>query len=261
MIRHFFVRTMAALALTALATSAAPAAEEKAAARCYELRTYHAAPGKLDALHARFRDHTMALFVKHGMTNVGYWVPKDNTANELIYLLSYPDKAARDKSWKDFQNDPDWKSAQAASETGGPLVQKVDSRFLTPTDFSPEPKGTAEGAPHVFELRTYTATPGNLPLLLSRFRDHTLELFKKHGMTNFVYFTPSAGEPGADNTLIYLLQHASAEAGAASFEAFRADSEWIKAKEASEKAGGGSLTIPDGVKSEFLIPTDYSPVK
>ncbi|BCU78544.1 hypothetical protein llg_32590 [Luteolibacter sp. LG18] len=254
---------MAALAIGVLTNSLASAEEPaKTAPPLYELRTYHAEPGKLDALNARFREHTVALFTKHGMTNVGYWVPKDNPDNLLIYLLSFPDRTARDKAWKEFGADPEWKAAQEASEVNGKLVGKIESRFLTPTDFSPEPKGTTKGTPHVFELRTYTATPGNLPLLLKRFRDHTRDLFVRHGMTNFLYTTPAAGEPGADNTLVYLLQHASAEAQEKSFTAFRADPEWVQVKAESEKAGGGSLTVvPDGVKSVLLIPTDYSPVK
>ncbi|MEM7602982.1 MAG: NIPSNAP family protein, partial [Verrucomicrobiota bacterium] len=73
---------------------------------CYELRTYHANEGKLDALHARFRDHTVSLFEKHGMTNLIYWTPVENNDNLLIYLLAYPDRATRDASWKAFREDP-----------------------------------------------------------------------------------------------------------------------------------------------------------
>ncbi|MGC4015874.1 MAG: NIPSNAP family protein [Luteolibacter sp.] len=259
MLRSFLLRSIALLAFTAAASAEEPA---KPASRLYELRTYHAEPGKLNALNARFREHTTALFTKHGMTNVGYWVPKDNADNLLIYLLSFPDREARDKAWKEFGADPEWKTVQATSEAKGKIVGKIESRFLTATDFSPEPKGAAEGTPHLFELRTYTATPNNLPLLLSRFREHTLKLFERHGMTNFLYTTPVAGDPGADNTLVYLLQHASAEAQVKSWADFRADPEWVKIKADSDKAGGGSLTVlPDGVKSVLLVPTDYSPVK
>lgn len=251
-----------AMALLTVASTAAAKEPVQPAPPLYELRTYHAEPGKLDALNARFRDHTTALFTKHGMTNVGYWTPKDNPDNLLIYLISFPDKAAHDKAWKDFGADPEWKAVQTASEVNGKLVGKIESRFLTPTDFSPQPKGTAEGAPHLFELRTYSATPNNLPLLLKRFREHTMDLFKRHGITNFLYTTPATGDPGADNTLVYLIQHASAEAQVKSWTDFRADPEWVKVKADSEKEGGGSLTVlPDGVKSVLLVPTDYSPVK
>lgn len=229
--------------------------------RIFEMRTYYAAPGKLDALNSRFRDHTVGLFTKHGMTNIGYWTPIENTENKLIYVLAYPDKAARDASWKEFGADPDWQSAQKASEENGKLVAKVEQVFMNATDFSPEIKAGKGAADRVFELRTYTTTPGTLPLLHSRFRDHTIELFKKHGMTNLFYWKLVPEQKGADNTLVYLLAHPSVEAAATSFAAFRADPEWIAAKQASEEKGGGSLTVPDGVKSVFLKATDYSPTK
>ncbi|SRR5258706_1535426 len=107
--------------------------------RFFEMRTYTAAPGKLEALHARFRDHTNKLFVKHGMELIGYWTPTDGekVSNTLVYILAYPSKEAREKSWKDFQDDAEWKKAKDASEVNGKLVDKVESVFLKPTDYSP----------------------------------------------------------------------------------------------------------------------------
>jgi hypothetical protein len=107
--------------------------------RVFEMRTYYAHPGKMTALHARFREHTNKLFVKHGMTLIGYWSPIDKKEAEekLIYILAYPSKAAADKSWVDFRADPEWKAAQTASEKDGPLVAKVVSVFMNPTDYSP----------------------------------------------------------------------------------------------------------------------------
>jgi hypothetical protein len=107
--------------------------------RVYELRTYHIAPGKADAIHARFRDHTLKLFEKHGMKVEGFWKPLDPKAAEetLVYLLSFPSKDAADKAWKDFGGDPEWKQVKDESEKDGPLVMKVDSVFLTPTDYAP----------------------------------------------------------------------------------------------------------------------------
>jgi hypothetical protein len=123
------------------------AADEKPAAaapaggktRFFEMRTYTTNPGKLDALNARFRDHTNRLFQKHGIEMVGYWVPTDpeRSKDTLVYILAYPDKEARDKAWKEFQDDPDWKKAKADSEKDGVLVKKVDQVFMTPTDYSP----------------------------------------------------------------------------------------------------------------------------
>ncbi len=257
-------KTFAAGVLAAgLSLLPSASAEEKPRdTRLYELRTYHAAPGKLDALLTRFRDHTCALFAKHGMTHVGYWVPVDNKDNLLIYLLAYPDRAARDASWKGFLADEDWRKARDASETDGKLVEKIDELFLTSTDFSPGfPSGAPGAGERLFELRTYATTPGKLPALHNRFREHTLGLFARHGIANAGYYQPVAGQPAADDTLIYFLVHRDADAAGKSFTAFRADPEWIAAKKASEDAEGGSLTVPDGVKSLFLKPVDFSPVK
>ncbi|MFM9016388.1 MAG: NIPSNAP family protein [Verrucomicrobiota bacterium] len=256
------------LRLLSFLTLGLVAAQASAAdTRLFEMRVYFANEGKLDALHARFRDHTMKLFEKHGMTNLGYFVPAGaNPERKLVYFLAYPDKAARDASWKGFMNDPAWKKAFADSHTHGVIVARVENAFLTATNYSAlaEAKNYGVGA---FELRTYTTEAGRLPNLNTRFRDHTLKLFEKHGMTNVTYWNLAADQKGAksklvaDNTLIYLLTHKSEDAAKASFGAFRADPAWIAAKEASEKKAGGSLTIKDGVKSEFLVPTDYSPVK
>ena len=229
--------------------------------RCYELRVYYANDGKLDALNARFREHTCKLFEKHGMTNVGYWMPLENSERKLYYILSYPNREARDKSWAAFVADPAWKAAAAESEKDGKLVAKAESSFLGATDYSPAIKSEVPKEPRIFELRTYTCTPGNLPRLHQRFRDHTIGLFSKHGMSHVGYWTLDAGQPGADDTLIYLLAHKSKAASEESFKSFRADPVWVAAKAASEKAAGGSLTVPDGVKSVLLAPTDYSPMK
>ena len=228
--------------------------------RVYEMRTYHAAPGKLDALNARFREHTTKLFEKHGISNVGYWVPVENPDNLLVYVVSYPSRDAGKQSWKDFLADADWQTAQKESEKDGRLVTKVDSVFMSATDFSPAIKAYT-GAERLFELRTYTTPPGKLPDLHARFRDHTLALFEKHGMTNLTYWQPIPDQPNADVTLIYLLAHKDADAAKASWAAFRADPDWVAAKDASEQKAGGSLTTPDGVKSVMLKPTDYSPIR
>jgi NIPSNAP len=231
--------------------------------RVFEMRTYYAAPGKLDALNARFRDHTVKLFTKHGITNIGYWMPIENPESKLVYVLAYPNREARDTAWKAFGADPGWQTARKASEEDGKLVAKVEQLFLAATDFSPEVKVAAGGGERVFELRTYTTTPGNLPALHTRFREHTIGLFAKHGMTNLWYWKllPGKMEPDPENTLIYFLAHASVDAAKASFGAFRTDEKWVAVKKASEDKAGGSLTVPDGVKSVFMKATDYSPMR
>src|SRR5262249_26279563 len=91
--------------------------DKKVETRFFEMRTYYAAPGKMEALHARFRDHTCKLFEKHGMTIIGFWSPADSAEADktMVYILAYPSKEAREKSWKAFQDDPDWKAAKEAS--------------------------------------------------------------------------------------------------------------------------------------------------
>ena len=116
-----------------------PKTDKKTDARVFELRIYHANPSKMEALHARFRDHTNKLFEKHGMTIIAFWSPTDpkEAESKLIYVLAFPSKEAADKSWKAFQEDPDWIKAKAESEKDGVLVQKVDRVFMKATDYSP----------------------------------------------------------------------------------------------------------------------------
>src|SRR6186997_1282851 len=114
------------LAATVIAAASTLNAAEPVPPRCYELRVYYAAEGKLDALNARFRDHTCALFTKHGMTNVGYWMPMENPERKLYYIISFPDRKAREASFKAFGDDPEWKKTVAESEKDGKLVTKVE---------------------------------------------------------------------------------------------------------------------------------------
>jgi hypothetical protein len=250
------------LASAMLLIAAAGQTADKAPAenRFFEMRTYHAAPGKLDEVNARFRDHTVALFAKHDITNIGYWIPSPNPDYVLVYLLAYPSREARDKSWKEFGADPDWQAAQKASEANGRIVLKADSVYLTATDYSPLVQPVKAGEPRVFELRTYHAAPGKMDALNARFRDHTVGVFNKLGMTQFGYWQPVQPKDGAGETLIYILAHKNQEAAAASWKAFQADPDWITARAASE-ANGPLTTRTNGVKSVFMIPTDYSPTK
>lgn len=114
-------------------------ARADAAERVFELRTYTSPDGKLPALEARFRDHTMEFFEKHGMTNVGYWTPLEGATSEntIVYLLAHPSREAAQQSWAKFRDDPGWREVARASETDGRIVSRVESVFLRPTDFSP----------------------------------------------------------------------------------------------------------------------------
>ncbi len=114
--------------------------EAQASGKVFELRTYTSPPGKLDDLHTRFRDHTTKLFEKHGMTNIGYWVPQDAPRNDntLIYIVSHESREAAARNWKAFISDPEWQKVRTASEVNGPIVQKggVESVFMTAVDYS-----------------------------------------------------------------------------------------------------------------------------
>ena len=131
-----------AAALCAAAVAGSGGMSVAADSRVFEMRTYHAAEGRAKQMHARFRQHTSALFRKHGMTIVGYWVQLDEKTgvtneNLLVYVLAYPDMQARHAAWEAFRNDPEWQRVKAESEKNGPIVAKVDSVFLKATDYSP----------------------------------------------------------------------------------------------------------------------------
>jgi hypothetical protein len=257
------MRRLLALAALAILADAARADDPPKAERVYELRTYHAHPGKLDALNARFRDHTGALFRKHGMTPVGYWLPTDDdqgAGSTLVYLLAFPTREAAEASWAEFRADEEWKAVKAASEADGPLVEKVESVFLEPTDYSPDPAEAGEnsGEPRTYELRTYVASPGKLDALNARFRDHTVRIFKNHDMTSFGYWTPIDEDRGRETTLVYLLAFPSRDAAKASWKAFGEDPEWQRVYRESQPDG---VPLAAQVTSVFLEPTDYSPAK
>jgi hypothetical protein len=104
----------------------------------YELRTYEAAPGKIAALQARFRDHTTGLFERHGMQIIGFWTyAHGGWSDQLIYLLAFEDVADRDAKFAAFEADPEWQKARAASEADGTLTRRIRSDLLRPTDYSP----------------------------------------------------------------------------------------------------------------------------
>jgi NIPSNAP len=225
---------------------------------CYELRVYTCNKGKLNDLLRRFRNHTTKIFEKHGMTNVGYWTPLDNTDDKLYYVLSYPNRAAREASWAAFSADTTWQRVWRESEAKGDIVSKIESIFLKTTDFSPNNfKNSLNSG--IWELRIYHTTPNNLGNLLDRFRGFTVNRFAEYGMTNKIYWTPTDADQGRDNMLYYFLTHPSPEAQKVAFDKFRADKEWIATRNASEIKGGGSLTTK--VESILMFPVDFSTLK
>jgi hypothetical protein len=194
------------------------------------------------------------------MTNVIYWTPVDQP-NTLVYLLAHKSVEARDASFQAFRDDPEWQKVYAESRKEGPLVEKVESIMLTPTDYSPAQSPAELMKDHpgmLYELRTYTTNEGKLPNLNARFRDHTMKLFEKHGITNVLYTTPLSDEL-KDNTLVYVIAHKNMEEATKSWAAFVNDPEWKKVAEESQK--DGPILIRGGVKQLYLNPTDFSPIK
>jgi hypothetical protein len=231
--------------------------------RLFELRTIQASPGKLDALHARLRDHQIPLLEQHGIFTQGVFVPAGENPDQRVYLLTAAEGlGAMVDGWAGFREDPKWLEVLAEADKDGKLVAHEDHERLRSTHWSPVFTPEKSAQPRVFELRTYTCPdPGKHAALMRRFHNHTMKLFEKHGMENIVYWTPDE-RPESQQRLVYLLAHKSQDAAKESFTAFRKDPDWLAAKEASEKAAGGSLTNPDqGVVSEFLTAAEYSPLR
>lgn len=125
-------------AMTAI--TALPLDAQTASTPVFELRVYHCNEGKLPELLARFRNHTVAIFTRHGITSIAYWTPTDDGPlkdRTLFYMLKYPSREEATTRWKAFQTDPEWIKVRTESELNGKLVDHVDSTFLALTDFSP----------------------------------------------------------------------------------------------------------------------------
>ena len=107
--------------------------------RVFELRTYTAHEGKISNVVGRFRDNTMRIFAKNGITSVGYFTPEDApmSGNTLVYILAHPSREAAKKNWDAFRNDPEWQKVKAETEANGPIVEKIVSVYLDATNFSP----------------------------------------------------------------------------------------------------------------------------
>jgi hypothetical protein len=230
------------------------------AAATHEWHTIAAAPGQLDAVHAHLRDRVLPALDSHGLRAVAVLTPTGDNPDRLVHLIvALTPEAAAAAGDDRLATVPEWQAVVAGSP---PLATPRSVQRLRTTRWSPQPAAAPDAAARVFELRTYSSPDAaKRTALLARFEHHTLALFAKHGMTNVIYWTPAAG-PDADTKLVYLLAHASPAAAKASFDAFRKDPDWTAAKTASETAAGGSLTVKEkGVVSEFLAPTDYSPLR
>lgn len=250
-----WILTLAAIAAGAFGLQA----DDKEKKRMFELRIYTAKEGKLPKIVELFEKTGTVLYAKYDIKAHGFFTSMDPKQPKFVALISHVDKKSRDENIAKVRGDETFKTAFAALNADGPIIEKAEEFFLTETDYTVAP--TKADGERVFELRDYVTTPGNLKHLDARFRDHTRKLFEKYGMTNLWYFHQTAESKNAENSLIYFLAHKSKEAHDASFDKFRTDPAWIAARDASEKLGGGSLTAKDGVRSLMLQATSFSPLK
>jgi hypothetical protein len=220
----------------------------------FEMRTYTVHEGKMPDLIQRFQNHTRALFTKHGIENVAYFLSEEQPEKQLTFILGYPSAAERDVRWGNFANDPEWKAVATASEANGKIVQKVDQVFMEwakglNAAKAPRPSG-------IFQLRTYHLLPGRLDAIQTRFRDHTQALFEKQGLSNYPYWV-TVEKDGAQPKLVYFIGHQSKEEFNAAFGRFVADPEWLKVRDASEVSG----KIVEKIDSHFYTALPFSPMK
>lgn len=263
--RRFVIVVAAMFALPLSAPVQLQAQEDGSEGKLYELRIYTTNPGKLPDLHARFRDHTMGLFEKHGMENIIYWtvseganVDGEDKDNLLVYIIAHKNDEARLASWQAFRDDPEWQKVAAASEVNGKILAKPPrSVLMKETDFSPpdESVNSDTDTPRLWELRQYKDGAERVPHTVDRFAIGEKDLFTKHGMETVKFWT------AADNSeFIYLLAHKDKESADASWKGFFADfrpfMEKYRAEHPNLPGGRGN-----GFEIRFLVPTDYSPRK
>jgi hypothetical protein len=225
----------------------------------YELRIYHCEDGKLKDLEQRFKNHTMALFEKHGMKNIGYWTPTKEGNKSLYYIVAHKDKAAMDKSWQDFVADPAWKAVQKKSEENGKIISKIESILMNINeDLSKPSKKLSKqlSSDLTYEMRIYYILPNRYQNIVKRFKDHSRELLSKQGMVNVVYFD-TVEKDGAQPKLIYFLQHKSESSAKQSWDGFRNDPKWVEIRNASEVSG----RIVDRVESIYMKKSDFFTAK
>lgn len=237
-----------------ISTSILVKAQHAISSAYFEMRTYTVHDGKMLDLIQRFQNHTRALFTKHGIENVAYFLSEEQPEKQLTFILGYPSAAERDIRWNNFANDPEWKAVATASEANGKIVQKVDQVFMVWA------KGLNSAKPprpsSIFQLRTYHLLPGRLDAIQSRFRDHTQALFEKQGLSNYPYWITVEKE-GVQPKLVYLIGHQSKEEFNAAFGRFVADPEWLQVRDASEVSG----KIVEKIDAVFFTSLPFNPMK
>jgi len=243
--------------LTAIAVAAvagvASAQSTPPETRLFELRTYHAPDGRLDDLHARFREHATRVFEKYGITNLGYWTPSDAGDARVVFLLAYPNAQARSASWARLVTDPEWRTARRESEVRGRLVERIEELMLVPTADCPVVAPTRSGLPRSFELRTYVTQAGD--------KDYHKALCEKFHDSLVGCWTAATGQPTGETTHVYLLARERPMMERRAPEVVQSDRFRIST------TGGGPVPsvrprpASDGGKGLVLQPTDYSPLR
>lgn len=225
----------------------------------YELRTYEILPGQAPALHERFATSVLRFFERHGIQSVGYWTPLiGDYSNLLIYTVAFESLAHQEKAWEAYHQDPECqRSAQEANKKYGPQVKRVTNLLLKPTPYSPPiGPGKVQGSTALCELRIYDAMPGKEQPLHARFKNVTIRLFERHGLTSVGYWTPLAG--GYSNQLYYLLGFESLAHRERAWASFMGDPEWQAATRATTEQHG---QVTEKITNIMLRPTPYSPLK
>ncbi len=232
--------------------------------KLYELRFYTTNPGKLEVLHARFRNHTLKLFEKHGIENIIYWTvsegdskSNEDASNMLVYIVAHKNETAMKASWAAFRADPEWKAVAAKSEENGKILAKPPRAiFMRETDFSADDEpiaGSSNAASRLWELRQYNDGAERVPFTVDRFGSGEAEIFTKHGMQTVKFWTATD-----KSAFIYLLAHRDKAAADESWKGFKSEFPAFMKKYRDEHpnlpTGRGS-----GSEVRFLIPTDYSP--
>lgn len=229
--------------------------------KLYELRIYTTNPGKIEALNARFRDHTLKLFEKHGIENLYYWnvtegAEGEDPANMLVYIVAHQDKAAADAAWQAFLADPEWQKVASESEVGGAILAGPPVSLYMETVAIPTGEPGAPGAGRIFELRKYNTGVDGLAGTIDRFQGGEAELFRKHGMETLHFWSTLD-----QSSFVYLLAHKDRETARASWQGFFAEF-----RSFMEKYNAGRPAPPAGTprmtsEIRYLTPTDYSPLK
>lgn len=227
----------------------AAAASPSGAGRVYELRTYFASPGKLDDLHARFKNHTLRLHERYDIENVGYWVPTDNPKRTIVSLVSYPSMAARERSWSRLMADREWIQVRRDSEANGRILDTVREEILT-ADEAVTVKALALKEANGFEIRRFTEESGKADDVKAAVHD---ELSREYGaeQTRVHFFTPTGEGNRTSATLIAIVVRPAPEV--------KDDVKPVSLR-TGNSGGLAAAKIPGAVVTN-LKPTEYSPVK